>query len=279
MTNQIYPCLWFDNQAKAAAEYYCSIFDNSILITDTDVAVQFELDGLRVMGLNGGPMYKITPTISLFVTCKTVEEIDRIWYWLSDGGSAMIPIDKYPWSERYGWVTDKFGMTWQLMLGEPSPDEHKIIPSFLFVGELYGKGEEAIRHYTAIFRDSQIHHLELYQVGEEQPEGTLKFGSFSLNNSKFAAMDGFGTHDFQFSEGVSLVVECQTQKEIDYYWDRLTEGGEEVQCGWLRDKYGVSWQIIPEIIGKLMADPEKGERVMQELLKMKKLDIKTLLNA
>jgi len=279
MTNQIYPCLWFDNQVKAAAEYYCSIFDNSRVITDTDVAVHFELDGLRVMGLNGGPMYKITPSISLFVTCKTVEEIDRIWYWLSDCGSAMIPIDNYPWSERYGWVTDKFGMTWQLMLGETSPEGHKIIPSFLFVGELYGKGEEAIRHYTSIFKDSQIHHLELYQAGEEQPEGTLKFGSFSLNNSKFSAMDGFGIHDFQFSEGVSLVVECVTQKEIDYYWDKLTEGGEEVQCGWLRDKYGVSWQIVPEIIGKLMADPEKGERVMQELLKMKKLDLNILLNA
>jgi len=279
MTNHIYPCLWFDTQAKAAAEYYCSIFDNSRIVTDSGVAVQYELNGNRIMGLNGGPMYKITPSISLFVTCETVEEIDRIWYWLSDGGSAMIPIDKYPWSERYGWVTDKFGMTWQLMLGEPSPDGQKIIPSFLFVGERYGKGEEAIRHYADIFRDAQIHHLERYQEGEEQPEGTLKFGSFSLNNSKFAAMDGFGNHDFQFSEGVSLVVECVTQKEIDYYWDKLTEGGEEVQCGWLRDKYGVSWQIVPEILGKLLADPDKGERVMQELLKMKKLDLKILMNA
>jgi predicted 3-demethylubiquinone-9 3-methyltransferase (glyoxalase superfamily) len=249
------------------------------MVTDSGVAVHFELEGNRIMGLNGGPMYKITPSISLFVTCETVEEIDRIWYWLSDGGSAMIPIDKYPWSERYGWVTDKFGMTWQLMLGELSPEGQKIIPSLLFVGDLYGKGEEAIRHYTTIFKDAHIHHLELYQPGEEQPEGTLKFGSFSLNGAKFAAMDGFGNHEFQFSEGVSLVVECETQKEIDHYWDKLTEGGEEVQCGWLRDKYGISWQIVPEILGKLMADPEKGERVMQELLKMKKLDLKILMNA
>ena len=278
MANQIYPCLWFDNQAKAAVEYYCSIFSNSKIVTESAVAVQFEIEGTRVMGLNGGPMFKINPAISLFVTCTTIEEIDRIWYWLEDGGSAMIPIGQYPWSERYGWVTDKFGMTWQLMLGEQSPEGQKIIPSFLFVGELFGKGEQAIRDYTAIFKDSQIHHLELYDYGEEQPEGTLKFGSFSLGNSKFAAMDGPGTHDFQFNEGVSLVVECETQKEIDYFWDKLTDGGREVQCGWLQDKYGVSWQIIPTILGSLLSDPEKGERVMQELLKMIKLDLKTLLN-
>jgi predicted 3-demethylubiquinone-9 3-methyltransferase (glyoxalase superfamily) len=279
MTNQIYPCLWFDNQAKAAAEYYCSIFNNSKIVTESSVAIQFEIEGKRVMGLNGGPMFKINPSISLFVTCETVEEIDRIWYWLSEGGSAMIPIDKYPWSERYGWVTDKFGMTWQLMLGELSREGQKIVPSLLFVGDLFGKGAQAIRDYTSIFENSKIHHLELYQEGEEQPVGTLKFGSFSLGNSKFAAMDGPGTHEFQFNEGVSLVVECDTQDEIDYFWDKLTDGGHEVQCGWLQDKYGVSWQIIPAILGSLMSDPEKGERVMQALLKMIKLDIAALTNA
>jgi len=279
MTNQIYPCLWFDNQAKAAAEYYCSIFNNSKITAESTIAVQFEIEGKRIMGLNGGPMFKINPSISLFVTCETVEEIDRIWHWLSDGGSALIPIDKYPWSERYGWVTDKFGMTWQLMLGELSPEGQKIIPSLLFVGDLFGKGVQAIKDYTSIFENSKIYHLELYQEGEEQPVGTLKFGSFSLGNSKFAAMDGPGTHEFQFGEGVSLVVECETQDEIDYFWGKLTEGGAEVQCGWLRDKYGISWQIIPEIIGKLMSEPEKGERVMQALLKMIKLDIAALMNA
>ncbi len=279
MTNQIYPCLWFDNQAKEAAAYYCSIFNNSKIVTDSSVAVQFELEGKRIMGLNGGPMFKINPSISLFVTCETVEEIDRLWHWLSDAGSAMIPIGQYPWSECYGWVVDKFGMTWQLMLGEPSSQEQKIIPSLLFVGDLFGKGEQAIRDYTAIFEDSKIHHLELYQVGEEQPAGILKFGSFSLGNTKFAAMDGPGTHDFQFNEGVSLVVECESQQEIDLYWEKLTEGGMEVQCGWLKDKFGISWQIIPEILGSLMSDSEKGTRVMQEVLKMKKLDIETLKHA
>ncbi len=279
MTDQIYPCLWLDNQAKQAADYYCSIFQNSKINGESTVAIQFEIEGKKIMALNGGPMFKINPAISLFVTCESVEEIDRIWHWLSEGGNAMIPIDKYPWSDRYGWVVDKFGMTWQLMLGALSPGGQKIVPSLLFVNELFGKGEQAILHYSAIFEKSKIHHLERYLEGEEQPVGTLKFGSFSLGNTKFTAMDGPGSHDFQFSEGVSFVVECDTQKEIDFYWEKLSQGGSEVQCGWLKDSYGISWQIIPANLSSLMSDPEKGERVMQKLLKMKKLDIDQLRNA
>jgi predicted 3-demethylubiquinone-9 3-methyltransferase (glyoxalase superfamily) len=278
MTNQIYPCLWFDNQAKTAAEFYCSIFSNSGILEESPIVVQFEIEGTKIMGLNGGPMFKIDPSISLFVTCESNEEIEKIWNRLSDGGSAMMPLDKYPWSEKYGWVVDKFGMTWQLMLDELAPDRQKIIPSLLFVGEQYGNAEKAINHYTAIFQDSKIYHLEIAREGDAQPAGNLQFGRFSLNNCQFAAMDGFGDHHFKFSEGVSLVVECETQAEIDYYWDKLTEGGMEVQCGWLQDKFGISWQIIPAILGSLMSDPEKGDRVMQEVLKMKKLDMNILLN-
>ena len=92
-------------------------------------------------------------------------------------------------------------------------------------------------------------------------------------------MDGPGDHQFKFNEGVSFVVECEKQEEIDYYWNKLTEGGKESRCGWLVDKFGVSWQIVPAIIGSLMTDPEKVPRVMQAVMKMKKLDIETLVNA
>ena len=155
----------------------------------------------------------------------------------------------------------------------------KIIPSFLFVGEQYGKAQEAIKQYTSIFTDSKIFELQLYKAGEGQPEGTLKFGHFALQRSLFAAMDGFGAHAFKFNEAVSLVVECDTQDEIDYYWDKLTEGGKESMCGWLIDAFGVSWQIIPKIIGSLMSNPEKAPRVMQAIMQMRKLDIATMVNA
>ena len=140
MTHQIYPCLWFNGQAKAAAEFYCSVFKNGKILSDTPMVVTFEVNGTKFMGLNGGPQFK-------------------------------------------------------------------------------------------------------------------------------------------FSEAISFVVNCDTQDEIDYYWDKLTEGGEESMCGWLKDKYGVSWQIVPAIIAELMNDPEKAQRVIKAFMNMRKLDIEIMKNA
>ena len=279
MTQNLYPCLWFDGNAKEAAKFYCSIFNHSKIINDTPMVVRFEIEGKLIMALNGGPMFKINPSISLFITCETNEEIETIWNKLIDGGIAMMPLDEYPWSKKYGWVIDKFGMTWQLMLGEMPDGAQKIIPNFLFVGQQYGRAQEAMKHYASIFPNSQIHHLEIYQEDEPQPAGNLKFGHFNLQNEFFSAMDGYGEHKFQFNEGFSLVVECETQEEIDHYWNLLTEGGSESQCGWLKDKFGVSWQIVPTILSQLMSDREKAPRVLQAFLKMKKFDIDTLLKA
>ena len=137
MSNSIYPCLWFDGQAKEAAEFYCSVFKNAKILSDTPMVVTFELNGKKFMGLNGGPKFK-------------------------------------------------------------------------------------------------------------------------------------------FTEAVSFVVECETQEEIDNYWSRLTEGGQESMCGWLKDKFGLSWQIVPSILSKLMSDPERAPRVMQAFMQMKKFDIEKL---
>ena len=140
MTNQIYPCLWFDGKAKAAAEFYCSVFKNGKILTDSPMVVTFEVNGTKFMGLNGGPQFK-------------------------------------------------------------------------------------------------------------------------------------------FNESISFVVNCDTQDEIDYYWNKLTEGGEESMCGWLKDKFGISWQIVPTIIGELMSDPEKAQRVIKAFMNMRKLDIEIMRNA
>jgi predicted 3-demethylubiquinone-9 3-methyltransferase (glyoxalase superfamily) len=279
MKNKIYPCLWLDGQAEAAAQLYCRLFGNSKIVAESNLVVQIELEETKVMLLNGGPVYKINPSISLFVTCTTNEEIERLWHDLSDGGFAMMPLDSYPWCEKYGWLADKFGMTWQLFLGDLAPGQQKIIPLMLFVGEQFGKAEEAMKSYASIFHNSGVIYSEYYTEGEGAPAGSLKFGRFNLGSDQLAAMDGPGEHAFLFDAGVSFVVECENQEEIDFTWDKLTEGGSEVQCGWLTDRYGVSWQIIPRILGELMSDPIKGERVMKELLKMKKLDIQRLLEA
>ncbi|MES2560036.1 MAG: VOC family protein [Bacteroidota bacterium] len=140
MKNELYPCLWFDGQAEAAATFYCSVFPNSSIKSTSPMVVMFDLNGKQFMGLNGGP-------------------------------------------------------------------------------------------------------------------------------------------HFAFTEAVSFVIDCETQEEIDYYWNKLTEGGQESMCGWLKDKFGVSWQVVPTILGKLMSDPEKGQRVVQAFMKMKKFDIEALKNA
>lgn len=279
MNNKLHPCLWFEGKGKEAAEFYCSIFDNSTITADTPMVVNFELCGKKFMALNGGPMFPITPSISIFVTCADNKEIENYWNKLCEGVTAMMPLDKYPWAEKYGWIKDKFGMTWQLMIGDVKETSQKINTAFLFANEQFGKAKDAINFYTSIFPNSKIHHQELYTAGEPAPEGYLKFGHFTLNNEIFSAMDGPGVHQFNFSEGLSLVVECDTQNEIDEYWEKLTAGGEESRCGWLKDKFGVSWQIIPTVLGKLMNDPEKAERVMPVLMRSVKFNIAELENA
>jgi predicted 3-demethylubiquinone-9 3-methyltransferase (glyoxalase superfamily) len=278
MTNQLHPCLWFDDQAKAAAELYCSVFKNSRITTDTPMVVMFELNGKKIMGLNGGPMFKMNPSISLFATFETATETNEVWEKLIIGGKALISIGKHPWSECYGWLQDGFGFTWQLSVVGNKEDKPKITPSFLFTGNRFGQAEEAIRFYSSVFDNSETNVLFHYPLGDANA-GKVMYSEFTLNKYDLIAMDGPGVHEHTFNEAVSFVVNCETQKEIDYYWSKLTDGGEESMCGWLKDKFGVSWQIIPSIIGKLMADPKKGQRVMQTILKMKKLDIESLVNA
>ncbi len=279
MTNKIYPCLWFDGKAKEAAQFYCTVFEDARITTDTPMVVNFEIYGKKMMGLNGGPMFKITPAISLFVTCETDEEIEQIWNKLAGDGNIMMPLDKYPWSQKYGWVADRYGMTWQLMLGNMPASGQKITTSFLFTGEQFGMAQEAMNEYTSLFPGSKIHNVQLYGAGGNLAEGKLEFGQFSLADEMFVAMDGPGDHHFTFTEGLSIVVMCETQEEIDHYWNKLTEGGQESRCGWLKDRYGVSWQIVPTVLEKLMSNSEQSGKVMQAFMSMKKFDIEALVKA
>lgn len=280
MKNPIHPCLWFDGQAKAAAEFYCSVFTNSKITTDTDLVVAFELNGQNFMGLNGGPHFKINPSISFFVVCETEAEVNAAWEKLLEGGSVLMELDKYDWSERYGWVQDRFGVNWQLSYGKLKDVGQKFTPTLMFVGEQHGRAEEAINFYTSVFDNSSIVGMLKYSEQDPDETGTIKHAQFKLNENVFMAMDSGYDHQFQFNEGISLVVNCETQKEIDYFWNTFTaDGGQESMCGWLKDKFGVSWQIVPTILSKLMSDPQKAPRVMEAFMKMKKFDIDKLINA
>ncbi len=280
MNNNIHPCIWYDGNAKAAAEFYCTLFPDSKITTDSPMVVNWELAGQKMMGLNGGPMFKPNASISFLVICEEDDEINVLWEKLSNGGFAMMPLDKYDWSERYGFVQDKFGLAWQIMKGKYSDVNQKITPTLLFVGNNYGKAEAAVKYYSEVFKPSTIQGILLYAENESPAAGSVKHSQFILDGKVFMAMDGYGEHQFAFNEGISFVVECKDQKEIDYFWDTLTgDGGQESQCGWLKDRFGVSWQIIPQNIGALMMHPEKGQRAMQALMQMKKPDIDKLENA
>lgn len=279
MNNTIYPCLWFDGEAKAAADFYCTVFKESKITADTSIVVNFELFGQKFMALNGGPKYKVNPSISFFVVCGTEIETDDVWKSLSDGGTVMMALDKYPWSEKYGWVQDRFDVSWQISLGKMSDVGQKFTPLLMFAGEQHGRAEEAINFYTSVFDHSSVNGILKYKAGEDDKEGTVKHGQFRINNYVLMAMDSGFPHAFSFNEGISLVVTCDTQEEIDHYWNRFTEDGEESRCGWLKDKFGISWQIVPAILGKLMSEPGKGERVVKAFLQMRKFDIEKLKQA
>lgn len=279
MNNNIHPCIWYDGNAKAAAEFYCTVFPGAKITADTPMVVNFELYGQKFMGLNGGPVFKPNPSISFLIICEEEEEINELWVKLSDSGFVMMPLNTYDWSERYGFVQDKFGLAWQIMKGKYSDVNQKITPTLLFVGNSFGKAEAAVKYYTEVFRPSSIDGILLYAENEGPAAGSVKHSQFVLDGKVFAAMDGYGEHKFAFNEGISFVVECNGQVEIDFFWNELTSnGGQESQCGWLKDKFGVSWQIIPKNIGAIMMDPANGPKAMQALMQMKKIDIAKLLN-
>ncbi len=276
MTNNIYPCLWFDGMAKSAAEFYCSIFPDAQIKTENAMVVTFELMGRKFMGLNGGPAFTINPSVSFFLYCSTIEEAEHYWKLIARDGNILLPLEDYPWSDKYGWVADQFGVSWQVMYSEEYAAKYPIVPSLLFSGDHYGHAFEAIQYYSSIFSHSAVSESRFYAAEDRQPEGHLALAHFTLHDTSFTALDGGGRHQFAFNEGISLVVDCDTQEEIDRYWQLLTEGGAESKCGWLKDRYGLSWQIVPSILGSLVAHPEHGERVLQELMKMKKIDLNLL---
>ncbi|MEK7615086.1 MAG: VOC family protein, partial [Patescibacteria group bacterium] len=207
----------------------------------------------------------------------------EVWEKLMDGGKALMPLDKYPFSERYGWVQDKYGLSWQLIFTKPEGEERpRIIPSLLFVGDVCGKAEEASDFYFSVFKDGKRGMIARYGA-EQAPdkEGSAMFTDFQLFGQWFAAMDSAHKHEFNFNEAISFIVNCETQEEIDEYWEKLSAVPESEQCGWLKDKYGMSWQIVPTLMGKMMTEgtPEQIARVTQAFLPMKKFDIAKLKKA
>lgn len=284
MNNDIFPCLWYDGDAKPSADFYCEVFGGKITV-DSPVVINIELFGQRLMLLNGGPQFEKNASVSFMVLCETEEEVDKYWKPLSEGGMVLMELGEYPWSKKYGWVRDKFGVTWQVYLGMQG--DQKIIPTLMYIHENNGKAMEAMELYTGIFPNSKIESVLKYGEGvgnetHEVPEN-VQHAAFTLDNYTFFCMDNSYDHKFDFNEGISMVVMTDSQEETDHLWNSLTaDGGQQSMCGWLKDKFGLSWQIVPKRLLELMNDfnnPQKAQNVVEAMLQMKKIVIADLESA
>ena len=289
LATKIVPHIWFDKEAKEAIDFYVSLFPDSKVkrltsFTSTpsgDVDVlEFSLWGYDFMAINAGPVFTVNPSISFYVYCGSEEIINKLHQELSQNGKIMMPLDKYPWSEKYCWVQDKYGVSWQLDVAD-HPSEQKILPNLLFANEKMDKVKEAVDLYTSVFKDFEVIITAPHDPSSGLPEGSLLFAQVQLNGYYLNLMSSTMKHEFDFNEAVSLIVLCDDQEEIDYYWEKFTVEGEEQPCGWLKDKFGVSWQIDPAEMGEIMNNPDKEqrERSIQAMMQMKKLDIRALKEA
>lgn len=288
---KIIPHLWYDKEAIEAARFYVSIFGKGSHIKyisrientpsgSTDI-VAFELLGREFQAISAGPLFKFNPSVSFQVSCNTGDEVDALWEKLSVGGTVLMELGAYPFSERYAWVQDKYGLSWQIMQAGAEVKQ-KITPVIMFVGSVCGKAEEAVRFWTSLFQEAKVDAIMRYGKGEEpDKEGTIKYATFSLFGQEFGIMESAYEHAFTFNEAVSFVVSCSTQDEIDNYWEKLSAVPEAEQCGWLKDKYGFSWQIVPTEMGEMLTSGTKEQiaRVTDAFLQMKKFDLGSLRRA
>jgi predicted 3-demethylubiquinone-9 3-methyltransferase (glyoxalase superfamily) len=292
---KITPHLWFDNNATEATEFYVAAFDDS-RITSTGVIrdtpsgdcdiVSFELSGQPCMAISAGPLFKFNPSVSLMINFDPAKDtaarahLDALWDQLSDGGTVLMPLDAYPFSQRYGWLQDKYGVSWQLILTNPDGDVRPaIMPALMFTRGVAGRAAEAIDFYCSVFNDSKRGATVRYPRGmEPKQEGTVMSADFFIDNTWLAAMDSAGDHDFTFNEAISLLIPCDSQADIDYYWGKLSADPQAEQCGWLKDKFGLSWQVWPTAMGEMLGQgtPEQLARVTKAFLPMKKFDLAAL---
>ena len=288
---KIIPHLWFDKEAEEASKFYMSLFEGSKLNDKTILnntpsgtveMITVELAGQEFMLLSAGPFFKFTPAVSFLIACSSAEEVEMLWEKLIENGTTLMPLEAYPFSEKYGWVMDVYGLSWQVMLVGDFDIKQKITPTLMFVGDQCGKAEEAVGFYTNIFKDSKMNDILRYsEDAAPNKSGTIQHVEFTLENQTFAAMDSAYEHGFTFNEAISFIVNCDTQEEIDYYWDKLSAFPEAEQCGWLKDKYGFSWQITPTIMNDIMQDKDTAKlaQVTEAFLKMKKFNIAELIKA
>ncbi|NCA97981.1 MAG: VOC family protein [Clostridia bacterium] len=284
----IVPYLWFEHEAEAAVDLYTHTFLHSHVVSNSLysrsgaeisgqpegslLSIEFVIAGQPMVALNGGPVYSFTPANSFYVHCAFPEEVDRIYEKLSAGGEVLMELGAYPFSPRYAWIKDPFGVNWQIM---QSDHKAQIVPGFLFTGPHIGQAESAIQHYITTIPNSGL------QTLEKGPDGFVQYAQFTLNGQAFAATESSFDHGFDFSPAISYLLSCETQDEFESIWTALADETTKPQCGWVTDRFGITWQIVPEALLALIDcdDEIRRERVLKAMYPMKKINLAVLKQA
>ena len=295
---RIVPNIWSNGEAEAMGAFYASVLRSTTAevssryptagllpfqepLAGQPLTVDLDIDGYRMVIINAGPEFKPNASVSFLLnfdplmfggdTDAAIAELDRVHAELLHGGRASLPLGEYPFSPHYAWVEDRYGVNWQLMLTNPAGDPRPfVVPWLQFPGTATGTSTgtatdaayrdalDAIAMYTGLLPDS----APGFAVPHPDDATKTMFSEFRLYDQWFAASDGSAQAD-AFSCGVSLEIRCETQAEIDTYWNALSAVPEAEQCGWLADRFGLSWQITPANMGELMQRPHAFEHMLQ----------------
>lgn len=291
---KIVPNIWCNGTAEEQASFYAGVFRD----TATDVIARYPEEGLpefqqamagqaltvdvtvrdlRLSLINAGPEFRPNPSISMMCNFDPVlyddaaDYLEQVYTALVAGGRVLMELGEYPFSPKYAWIEDRWGVNWQLILTDPDGDPRPfLMPALMFGGAAQNRCREAVDHYIGLFPDSAWGQQAEYPAPTgPAPAGALMFSDFQLLGQWFVAMDSGVEQDFSFDEGVSLMVSAHGQGEIDAYWAGLSRVPEAEQCGWCKDEYGLSWQVVPDTMAELMARPDAYAHMMQ----MGKLEI------
>ncbi len=283
MVQKLIPSIWFNRNALEAAEFYAVVFPDA-KISDVQrypteglsdfqkdfagepVTVDIDISGFRLNLINADNHFSPNPSISFLLNIDPEifadprNEIDRMWTALTEGGSVLMPLQSYDFSEYYGWCADRFGVHWQLMLTKAEGDRRPFVnPAMLFTGQARGWARQARQKYLdvlSVVGASQ----EGTRIDYPDSPGTILFSDAQLAGEWVVINDSTFDHGFSFTEGVSFCVLCDGQEQLDAVWAALAV--QEQPCGWCKDEFGVSWQVIPANMDELMSKPGAYEKMM-----------------
>ncbi|HEM2825871.1 VOC family protein [Streptococcus suis] len=279
----IIPHLWYDTEAKEAVAFYVELFGGKIdwtyTITDTPSGdsdlIQFQLGDMTLAAISAGPYFKLNESMSLMVNVASKDEVTRLYQALSEGGRILMPLGEYPFSPYYVWLEDRFGLSWQLSFAPDLDKPYQFDICLLFSQEQVGLAQPMLDYYKDKLPQASVGQLSYYGEGEAAVEAAkLNYAELLVAGQKMIVMDhGYGG-EASFNEAFSLMVYVDSQDELNFYYDLLSAVPEAEMCGWVKDQFGISWQIVPRILMEAYdtASPETVKAVNDAVLQMRRLD-------